>query len=205
MHPDFIKKMGDPYSALAIAWQRLLRRAREIFKSDESYTHAVYLDTDIFVEDLDALDKASRWNKNIVCGSYLRDFPDGRYLATTFQINDDIIQAFPDYKNKRGEFYHFDKVFYSLIRPYCSSAGFMMMSRDIVLDERVNFFPIYKMNPDGMTRQETSPEYGYQQKARTLGYETWLDGTIKLSHYILPRHRAWRNTGSGYVSFTYGL
>lgn len=204
LHPEFIKKMGDPYSALAIAWQRLLRRAREILREDETYTHVVYLDTDIFIDDEDALTKASNWGKNILCGSYLRDFPDGRYLATTFQVNDDVIQLMPAYWRKRGEYYHYGQVFYDLIRPYTSSAGFMMLSREIVLDTRINFWPIYKMGVDGVTRSEVSPEYGYQVKARTLGYETWLDGTIKLRHYILPRHRSWRSNGcGGYVAFRY--
>ena len=80
----------------------------------------------------------------------------------------------------------------------------MLLSRRIVLDDRVNFFPIYKTGPEGSYLKETSPEYGYQIKARSLGYETWIDGTIKLSHGIDFKHRAWRSDGNGgYVNFSY--
>jgi hypothetical protein len=204
LHPDFVMKMKDPYSALAVAWQRLLRRAREVLHGDQTLTHVVYLDTDVFVKDVNALTKASKWCKDILCGSYLRDFPDGRFLATTFQVNEEVARLLAMYKNRRGEYYHFGSIFYDIIRPYVSSAGFMMLSRDIVLDDRINFFPIYRIGTDGVVRSETSPEFGYQLKARTLGYETWLDGTIELSHYVSARHRAWRSDNKGgYVDFRY--
>jgi hypothetical protein len=66
------------------------------------------------------------------------------------------------------------------------------------------FSPIHKIAYDDKFRKETSPEFGLQELARRAGYGVYLDGTIKLSHYIGARHRAWRDDGNGgYIKFVY--
>ncbi len=200
---NFTSKKGDPYAALAVAWQRGLEEARRYMAEHREVTHALWLDSDIFVDDADAIPRAVGIGKDILCGSYLRNFPEGTRLASTFHADTELLRYLPHLT--RGEYYHISDVYAPLMRPYCSSAGFMLVTRELILDRRVNFYPIYKVGPEGRHLQETSPEYGYQLKARTLGYETWLDGSIRMRHYTGYRHRAWRASGDGgYVDFKYG-
>ena len=205
MHEDFVKKIDDPYAPIAVAWQVGLREARKLLRTDESFTHLLYLDSDVFIETPAAVEIAATRDKHILGAAYVRDFPLGRYLASIFYINDDIVKLLPQYESRRGEYFYFDKLFFDLLRVTYTSAGFMMLSRKISLDGRINFFPIDKVSIDGVYHKECSPEFGYQNTARRLGYETWLDGTILLSHYIGYRPRAHRGDGVKYVDFTYGV
>jgi len=201
---DYTQKHNDPYCALALAWQKGLETAREKMAEDEEITHILYLDSDIFILDTDALNKAARWRRPIVGGSYLRDFPEGRALASVFLITDEIQRLLPDMDLILNAPTRFNTIFYNCVPVLYTSAGFMLMERKAAMDERLRFSPIHKMAYDGGYRKETSPEFGMQELARRAGYVTYLDGTIKLSHYVGARHRAWRDDGSGgYIKFAY--
>jgi hypothetical protein len=66
----------------------------------------------------------------------------------------------------------------SLDEPAVTSAGCLYLSRKIVQDKRVNFFPI--------GRKGASEDFGYCLQARDYNYRVYLDGTVKLKHQI-PR------------------
>jgi hypothetical protein len=203
MHKDFVKKIGDPYAPAAIAWQCGLRVARKIFESDLSYTHVLYLDSDVFIETTDAIERATAREQHIVAGPYLRDFPNGRHLAGIFKVDDVTVKILPQYEKDRGQYFYFDNVFFDFIQVPFTSNGFCLYDRTIVMDTRVNFWPIFKLGPDYIEHKECSPEFGYQNRAYFLGYYTWLDGSIKLSHYLGYRHRPHRGDGKTYVDFQY--
>lgn len=201
---NYTQKHDDPYCALALAWQKGLDFARDKMLDDEEITHILYLDSDIFILDTDALVKAARWRRPIVGGTYLRDFPTGRMIASVFLIDDEIQRLLPDMDLKLGEPMRFNAIFYGCIPVLYTSAGFMLMERRAAMDEKLRFSPIHKIAYDDGFRKETSPEFGLQELARRAGYGTYIDGTVKLSHYVGARHRAWRDDGSGdYIKFEY--
>jgi hypothetical protein len=203
MHPDFVVKMNDPYAPAAIAWQRGLREARKMFESDPSWSHVLYLDSDVFIETPDAIRRAIARDKSIVAGPYLRDFPNGRHLAGVFKIDEDLVRLLPQYKEKMGEYMYFDEVFFDLIKVPFTSNGFCLYARDVIMNKNINFWPIFRSGPDCQIHNECSPEFGYQNAAYFRGYYTWLDGSISLGHYLGYRHRPHRGDGKSYVKFQY--
>jgi hypothetical protein len=203
MHKDFVAKIKDPYAPFAVAWQRGLREARMMMERDLSYTHVIYLDSDVYIENPDAMERAVKRDKSIVAGPYLRDFPTGRHLAGVFKVDDELLELLPQYGDKRGQYFYFDNIFFDLIKVPFSSNGFCLYSRDVIMDTKINFWPIFRNGPDCQIHTECSPEFGYQNSAYFRGYYTWLDGTVKLSHFLGYRHRAHRGDGKSYVPFQY--
>jgi hypothetical protein len=210
VHKEFVSKQRDPYAPTAIAWQRGLREARKMFKEDLSWTHVLYLDSDIFIHTPTAIENAVKRKKHIVAAPYLRYFPWGMHLASVFKVNDDLIEYYPHLEGYRGTMEYLDDVKFDLMRVMCSSNGFCLYDRQIILDERVNYFPIYTKAFGDNAYGNTSPEYGYQRQADLLGYVVWMDGSIQLEHSMLPKHRphmlddtANRDDNNKYVDFKY--
>ena len=188
---DISQVLDEPYVGVGIARQYLLKRAREIMEADKSYTHALCLDTDIYMNDLNALEKITEWHADIIGGSYLRMFPEGKFLATRFMVIE------------KGDEALREKVFYDIAIPFVTSAGFMCLSRKAVLDERLRFFPIWKALSSGKVNDDTSEDFGFCLNAHRFGYNTYVDGTVKLVHLSGPKQRSFMMGPRGYNEFKY--
>jgi hypothetical protein len=188
---DIFKALEEPYIGISIARQYLLHRAREIMWKDPSYTHALCLDTDIMVLDKHALTKVTEWGADIIGGSYMRTFPEGEFLATRFikeNGNSDLRRD----------------IFYDICTPFVTSAGFLCLSRKVVLDERLKFSPIFKVMPNGRINPDTSEDFGFCILAQRLGYTPLVDGTIVLNHLGRPKDRGFLSDEHGqYRAFNY--
>jgi hypothetical protein len=85
-----------------------------------------------------------------------------------------------------------------LDEPYVTSAGCLCLSRKIIQDKRVNFYPIIQDN--------ASEDFSYYIQARNNGYKIYLDGTNALGHgNPLKNSSAWTFDSSTkqYVPFSY--
>jgi hypothetical protein len=58
----------------------------------------------------------------------------------------------------------------------------LALSRKVIQDKRLNFYPVL---------EGYSEDFGYCSKARELGYEIWVDGTVNVGHKIQLKWRAW--------------
>jgi glycosyltransferase involved in cell wall biosynthesis len=152
-----------PYEPIAHIRQLLLKFARNY---DPDY--AIFLDSDIYPRTRELIDNLTLWNKDIVGGAYVRAFPEGIWLASKWSI--------PGNKNN---FKLYRNVRMPLDEPAMTSAGCMCLSRRIIQDKRVNFFP--------MDIPTASEDFGYCLKAREIGYTIYLDGTVDLHHVIPAR------------------
>ncbi len=151
---DAVMLSQNPYLPLAHIRQLLLTFARTY---DPDY--AIFLDSDILVRSTNLIENLTHWGKDIVGGAYLRVFPEGLWLASKWE---------------KPNLFHRKPVM-PLEEPLVTSAGCMCLSRKIIQDKRVNFFPVLV---------GASEDFGYCLVARKQGYEVFLDGVTKLEHLI---------------------
>jgi len=153
------------YDIIAHARQLLLTRARQL---DPDF--AIFLDSDILVESTDLIEDMTTAPNSILGGAYLREFPEGRHIATLFKSPDRTKNRLRDYLK------------YPLEEVLATSAGCMSIPRRILQDRRVNFYPLL---------EGYAEDFGYCKQARDVGYRIYLDGTIKLTHRIRGKWKAW--------------
>lgn len=142
------------YVPIAHIRQLLLTFARNY---DPDY--ALFLDSDVLPRTKSLIKNLTQWQKDIVGGAYLRLFPEGLWLASKWTP--------PNLFHK--------KAILPLEEPHVTSAGCMCLSRKIIQDKKVNFYPV----PGA-----ASEDFGYCLQAREQGYKVYLDGTTKLEHFI---------------------
>lgn len=172
---DFTKRMGTPYAGLAIARQRLFLEVRDMMNGRPTITHALFTDDDTIILDEDALEVATNWNEDLLGGSYMRYFPEGLYLCAKWM--------------RGGKPFFIKDIVAPLMHPYVTSAGFMLLSRSLVMDERLNWFPIFDDRPQ--PHPPSADDFGFCIGARKLGYQVTLDGIIHLEHLWRARDRPW--------------
>ena len=146
------------YQPIAHIRQLLLTFARNY---DPDY--AIFLDSDVFPRTKELIENLIRWRKDIVGGAYLRAFPDGIWLASKWK------------NPSESKYTYHREIQKSLDEPLITSAGCMCLSRKIIQDKRINFYPL---------RPNASEDFGYCLQAREHGYKVFLDGVTKLEHYI---------------------
>lgn len=140
-----------------------IRQLLLTFARNYNPDYAIFLDSDVFPRTKELIDNLTRWRKDIVGGGYLRVFPDAMWLASKWK-----------HPNQSG--YEFRrKIQKTLDEPWITSAGCMCLSQRIIQDKRINFFPVIP---------NASEDFGYCLQAREHGYKVFLDGVIKLEHYI---------------------
>jgi len=173
---DFTKRMGTPYAGLAIARQRLFLEVRDMMTGRPTITHALFTDDDTIILDTDALEVAANWGEDLLGGSYMRYFPEGLFLCAKWLDKYHQVKFVKD-------------IYAPLMKPHVTSAGFMLLSRKLLLDRRLNWFPIF----DNMKGKHYPPadDFGFCLGARAAGYEVYLDGMIRLEHLWRPRERPW--------------
>ena len=189
---DFIARMGTPYAALAIARQRLLLEAGKMMcRFPSKPTHVLLTDDDTFPVHDDAIETAVAWGMDILGGSYLRHFPEGTSLASKWL-------------DALGRPFSVEEIFAPLSEPYVTSAGFMLLSRRVVMDilnRKLFWWPIFD------DRQGSHPpsadDFGFCIGARKLKYTIFLDGTMMLKHLWRDRKRPWWSDGKQYQPFEF--
>ena len=144
---DAVTQSQSHYEPIAHIRQLLLTYAR---KYDPDY--AVFLDSDVFPRTSSLIRNLTSWNKDIVGGAYLRLFPSGFWLASKWKNSDN--SGF-SYRKKTSS--PLDKV-------AMTSGGCLCLSRKIIQDRRINFYPL---------RKEASEDFGYCLDAQEKGYEVF--------------------------------
>jgi len=183
--PDMIKLAGNPHEAIGIARQTLLERARKI-----NPDYAIFLDDDVVVFNEGFIDQITGRKKDIVGGPYLRDFLEGRHLASKW-------------KRKGMKGIWFKDACMGFQEVYVTSAGCLCLSRKIIQDRRVNFMPI-----TWNEKEKIAEDFGYCKRAESAGYKVYLDCAIKLGHLQNPTispYKPWqvREDGKGYIDFEF--
>jgi glycosyltransferase involved in cell wall biosynthesis len=173
-----------PYEPLAHVRQLLLTFAR---RYDPDY--AIFLDSDVYPRTKGLIDNLSLWGRDIVGGSYLRVFPEGVWLASKWEALSNPHR----YALRRETGVPLDE-------PIMTSAGCMCLSRRIIQDKRINFYPV--------SPADASEDFGYCLQARNYGYKVYLDGTAELHHPIPkkmpPKPWTYDSALHQYTPFFYG-
>jgi len=154
------------YDIIAHARQLLLTRARRL---DPDF--AIFIDSDILIDSTDLIEGLTTAPNCLVGGAYLREFPEGRMIATLFKSP--ISKA----KNRLR-----NRLYYPLEEVLATSAGCLSIPRKILQDRRINFYPLI---------EGWAEDFGYCKQARDSGYRVYLDGTIQLTHRIRGKWKSW--------------
>lgn len=155
---DAVMRSGSRYEAIAHVRQLLLTRARQF---DPEF--AIFLDDDVFPVDPLLIEKLTGHGLDMVGGPYLRFFPWGLYLASVWRDGDGRLRAW-------------DRAQAPLEEVELTSAGCLCLSRRIIQDKRVNFYPL--------VNEKSAEDFGLCRTARKFGYKIWLDGTVRLRHAL---------------------
>lgn len=183
IHKDFpkdITKRLGPYSGIALARQLLLNEARKL-----NVDYAIFIDDDIFLADEDFITRITKNNKDIIGGAYYREYQRGSFLSYLV-VN-----------NGKAKFY--DKQFFTTFEVAAVGGGCMCINNKVLMDKRINFFPITKYSGD------CAEDFSYCILAGSLGYEVWIDDRFKICHYQVHKEdRPWKKKNDmEYVDFEY--
>ena len=173
--------MDTPYDLIAIARQFLLQRARQL---DPDW--AVFIDSDIEVISPNLLDLLTSHEGHdfdinghevdIIGAPYLRYSDEGLWLACTWRLPYGPMIGKHSLKLK-APMRMWDTWLASV------GGGCMALSRRILQDRRLNFYPVRR--PE--LGFETAEDLGYCLDARRLGYVIGLDASVKLGHSNIIR------------------
>lgn len=174
----------DIYAVVARNRQLLLERARGI-----NPKFAIYMDDDVFPDDQDIIKRLISHKLDIVGGAYLRHFELGTpRIASKWDINTslkDLPPLNPKVKNKIKElkengykYLLLSSCEYRLYKVALTSAGCLCLSKKIIQDKRINFFPRKNLDYEDLV----SEDFKYCLLARKYDYEVYLDGNSRLSH-----------------------
>jgi len=160
------------YDVVAHARQLLLTRARQI-----NPDYAVYVDSDIYLQDPTTLESLTIWQKDIIGGLYSRVFPGGVYIATLFYSDSRL-------KEKAGMWIKLKKFPMGVLlsEVHATSGGLLCLSRKAIQNKELNFYPVI---------EGYSEDFGFCKRAHDLGFTVWVDGTVNVGHKITAKWRAW--------------
>ena len=189
-----VENSDDIYESIARNRQKLLGRAREI-----SPKYAIFLDDDVFPNDVDIVDRLIKNDLPIVGGVYMRPFEDkGVFVASKWHLNTPVDQLPPainleklvENAKKQGlPYLMFSDCEGKLYKVAGTSAGCMCIRKDVLLDGKLNFYP----RSMDLVKGGISEDFGYCLVGQKLGYDVYLDGSIRSEH-LLPtpnRVRPW--------------
>jgi len=185
---DAAQACESVYEPIAHVRQLLLTAARH-YNPD----YAIFLDADVLPLSPNLIEILTGWRKDIVGGSYVRLFPEGPFLASKWAV-----------EGKPGLLRFYRVPFAELMTPLMTSAGCLCLSRRVIQDKRLNFWPLRK-SMSGKKGEFASEDFGYCLNARDLGYEIYLDGTAVLWHDLAQlRPKPWTKKHDGkYIKFRY--
>ena len=189
-----VKNKDDIYESIAQNRQKLLDRARELKPK-----YALFLDDDVFPNDVDIIKRLIKNNLSIVGGLYMRPFEDkGIFVASKWHLNTPLDELPPainlkelvDDSKKQGlPYLMFSDCEDKLYKVAGTSAGCMCIKQEVLLNEDLNFHP----RSLELVKGGISEDFGYCLNAQRLGYDVYLDGGVRLEH-LLPtpnRVRPW--------------
>jgi len=224
---------GTAHDLIAITRDFLLRYARE-----EDADFAIFLDSDILPMARDLIGRLTGHNLDIVCGPYVKDVwgqtpsfqmdrlavgPSDMFLDPPQDLlSERIMMLIPHPACNFGMPFETNLSYYiipdKLLEITKAGTGCMCLSREIIQDRRLSFYPIgvrledfgIKENPH--VRITPGEDFAFCFKARELGYRIWLDGslTTSLVHFAPDRQGkawslkfeggTWGFTGANYAS-----
>ncbi len=163
------------FDGIGKARQLLLEEARRL-----DCDYSVFLNVDLEPNSVDFLDKMSIWKRDIVGSAYTEMSSPNPALVPEKEL---ILALFYD---GLGQTYFTDKLTDWINPCYCVSFGCVCLSRRIVQDKRLNFFPLVS---------DMSEDYSYCHKAFYMGYHPYVETTANLKHYHdLSIPRSWYST-----------
>lgn len=179
---DFDKKTlqlllhKNPYNIIGLARQLLLNKTRKL-----NVDYAIFIDDDILIADRNFISRITEHNKDIVGGAYYRSYPSGDFLCYL---------TFNKGKNKDTHPYILRNYLKkALFKVAATSGGCLCLSKKVIMDKRLNFFPIIDYYHTG----KAGEDFSYCEGARRLGYNIWIDDTFQLCHYQIHKEaRPWR-------------
>jgi len=158
------------YDVVGGVRQQLLQLSREL-----NPDYAVFLDSDVWPQTRKLIPQLTRHGKDIVAGPMYRYYPQGMFLNCLWH-------------GRNGHKYQYRLLPNSLEgleQVMAVGGGCMCLSRKIIQDHHVNFYPVKRP----WLQEECSEDYGYCLDAARFGYECWLDTSIPLKHYSPQNER----------------
>ena len=201
---DAVKRLGNPYATIAIARQILLTKTRYL-----NPDFAIYLDHDMFIKSRDLITRLTEWNEDIVGGMYLRIYPESIQIVNDQTIITPLIASKWDDAKEGGKYElrtHPPKSFLDYGEVAMTSGGCLCLSRKIIQDRRINFYPLpTELDP------MASEDYGYCLTARRFGYRVYLDASVDIHHHWDSNRKKpwaakpgrWNETVREYEDFTF--
>ena len=147
------------YVPMAHVRELLLAYAR----NHREYDYAIFMDTDVHPLNNDFIERITSWGKDVVGGAYMRRFPQGVCAAAYFwgAVGYSVLKKVVEPK---------------LTNVKAVGGGCMCLSRRIIDDRRVSFYPL--VEGEGVYAED----FGYCLKAGRHGYSVWLDSTEDIFH-----------------------
>lgn len=183
---------GHEYDGIAHARDLLLTKARHM-----DLDYAIFLDDDTIPESPDFIQRFIDNGLDLCGGAYSRTFGDGKvYLASKWSTKQSMSEMpygnDPKMQKVIGEavaranksengylcFGGLDSA--KLYKVAITSGGALALSRKVLEDKRLQFYPIHHELTDGVPK--TSEDFGFCLLARSLGYEVYVDGRIRFAH-----------------------
>jgi len=177
-------QVSGPYDTIAHVRQLGLTAFRH-----NGCDYGIFLDDDIQVHTPEMIKILTSYPEDIVGGTYLRAYPEGVFVASKWGTT------------LRGQFRlkKLNEVLKPFDMPLITSGGCMCLSKRLIQDRRLNFYPLYP-------KYQSSEDYGFCLMARELGYKLILDNTVKLNHEWLRTikdMKPWTKMKDKYVDFHY--
>lgn len=166
------------YNVIAHARQLLLTYARS-----RDCDYAIFLDSDVIPANTDFITRITKTGYDLVGGAYMRMFPEGLCVAAYY------------FGSTKGKY----KLSRAVKNPLQSVAavggGCMCLSKKLVDDRRVDFYPLYDLKDNAVAE-----DFGYCVKAREVGYDVWLDASNDLVHDSRVKVKPWTMNRDGTFS-----
>jgi hypothetical protein len=186
------------YDTIAIVRDMLLTRARTY-----GAKLAIFLDDDCIPERRDFIQMFLDDNLDICGGTYTRDFPEGFFVASKWDVHlslnifpksDLDIEGF----KKKGcvavlfTYETLERDGRRIFECSCSSGGALAFGQKVIQDRRLEFYPIHQSNWGGIHAED----FGFCLFAGELGYKVYLDFAVKFAHLglvstSLQKKRPW--------------
>lgn len=169
-------KRSNRYSPMSHIMQLLLTKARRL---DPDF--AIISACDVFVKSYDAIDILTSWNVDCVAARILRWFPQGIFISAKWE-----------HPTRKG----YQQMTQRTLRlfdetPLMVGFGLVCLSRKVIQDKRINFYPIPKSPKEG---DQCSEDFGYCLQLKQNGYNCCLDGIVEAEHVLVDvknRAKAW--------------
>lgn len=155
--------------------QLLLTKARML-----NPDYAIFVDDDV-LPPKNLISEVVKNNKDILGGYYYRNFPEGRWLCSKFYENDEgekLMYVDDDWIKNMAPKSHPKYVEGDLIRAFVTSGGCLALSRKILHDKRLSFYP------RAIDVKTVSEDFGFCVKALELGYTVYVHRFLRCFHLM---------------------